>query len=173
MKYLKIYETYVVDEYLFKNDSIKIIRNHNKQICLIIKKEPFPNETVTDIVKICLKINNEFNDILDDEKVKKIKIYYEDTQQIYPYMIFDIFEQYLLNLEKDKKNDVFVEWITKILATVEDESEFIFEEVNPIFYPILFKIIKETSSLVVLSKKLIIFQKDFAEKIPELLKKML
>jgi len=37
MKHLKIYETYVVDEYLFKNDSIKIIRNHNKQICLTIK----------------------------------------------------------------------------------------------------------------------------------------
>jgi len=77
----------------------------------------------------------------------------------------------LLDLEKDKKNDVFVEWITKFLATVEYENEFIFEEVNPIFYPILFKIIKESSSLIMLSKKLIIFQKDFAEKIPDLLKK--
>jgi len=76
-----------------------------------------------------------------------------------------------LDLEKDKKNDVFVEWITKFLATVEYENEFIFEEVNPIFYPILFKIIKESSSLIMLSKKLIIFQKDFAEKIPDLLKK--
>ena len=77
----------------------------------------------------------------------------------------------MLDLEKDKKNDVFVEWITKFLATVEYENEFIFEEVNPIFYPILFKIIKESSSLIMLSKKLIIFQKDFAEKIPDLLKK--